>query len=260
MGNKTLMEPEGGVIQIRLGRAPLYVTYSNVPDYLPHDIRKNEMPQLSYTLGQRVILSPEFENYDINDPNIKKNGHVVSDGLKVKVRVTNLNDVEVKGTVSGTLMGFELVGGEEITVAPYSEGFITLTLKKVGDEPVNSYVTFVGTFNGEQTSRATAHVYTEGATDTGSIAFNDLPNGATISKNALKAITATLSDAEGTPLVLLNDKVYENYTFENNTFTIDLSEIEAGRYTLVVAIETDGGDYIYKHIYFTYDGKKALVK
>ena len=48
-----------------------------------------------------------------------------------------------------------------------------------------------------------------------------------------------------------NDRGLKRYTYENGSFTIDLSALEAGRYTMIVAAETDAGDYIFKHIFFT---------
>lgn len=261
MGNETLMEPdEKGEISLRLSTTPIYVTYSIAPDFYSHDIMDCDMQTITYSLGQRVVLSPEFENYDINNPDIKANGHLVFDGIKVKVRVTNYNDVKVTGTVTGTLMGFEVIGTDkEISIDPYSEGFITLILKKTGNESINSYITFTGTFNGEKTSNATAHVHTEGATDVGSITVNSISKANTINKDKLSNVTATLEGATGTPLILLNDKEFDNYTFENNVFTIDLSGIEEGRYTMIIAVEADGGDYIFKMMIFTFDGIKVTV-
>lgn len=263
MGGETLMIPEGGKVQLRLSKNPIYVTYSTAPEYYEHDIADHKYETLTFTAGERVILSPEFENYDINDASIKLNGHLIHDGLTVNVRVSNFNSFAVTGTVSGTLMGFEVVGGDKaITVEPYSEKFVTLTLKKTGSEPVNSYIVFSGTFNGEETSLSSAHVYTEGALDKGKITIPEIAPGKYTTKATLSSLTATLeeADAPGTPLILVNDKVYENYTYENRTFTIDFSTLEAGKYTVIIAVETDGGDYIFRYFIFTYDGKKAYVE
>lgn len=263
MGGETLMTPEDGKIQIRLSKNPIYVTYSTAPEYYEHDIADHKYETLTFTAGERVILSPEFENYDINDASIKLNGHLIYDGLTVNVRVSNFNSFAVTGTVSGTLMGFEVVGGDKaITVEPYSEKFVTLTLKKTGSESVNSYIVFSGTFNGEETSLSSAHVYTEGALDKGKISIPAIAAKKYTTKATLSALTATLeeADAPGTPLILVNDKVYENYTYENGVFTIDFSTLEEGKYTVIVAVETDGGDYIFKYFIFSYDGKKAYVE
>lgn len=259
MGNETLYEPANGKVEIRLGSTPLYVTYSTAPEYLPHDIADDKLPTLSFTEAERVILSPEFENYNINNKDTKVKGHLIENGTKINVRVTNLNSVEVKGTISATLMGFDVVGGDkEITIAPYSEEFVTLTLKKTGKEPVNSYITFVGTFNGGKTSNSAAHVYTAGAEDKGSITINGITDGQIMSsKEDLANISATLKDAEGKPFILLNDKVFEGYTYENGNFKIDISSLESGKYTMIVAVETDGGDYIFKHIFFTVENGKV---
>ena len=263
MGGETLMMPEDGKIQLRLGLNPIFVTYSTVPEYYEHDIVDHKYEALTFTAGERVVLSPEFENYNINDTSIKLNGHPVSDGLKIKVRVTNYNSVAVTGTVSGTLMGFEVVGGDTpITIEPYSEKFVTLTLKKTGSEAVNSYIIFSGNFNGEETSLSSAHVYTQGALDKGKISIPAIAPGKYTTQAKLSALTATLeeADAPGTPLILVNDKVYENYTYENCEFTIDFSTLDAGKYTVIIAVETDGGDYIFKYFIFTYDGRKAYIE
>ena len=263
MGGETLIMPEDGKVQLRLSLNPIYVTYSTAPEYYEHDIADHKYETLTFTAGERVVLSPEFANYNINDTSIKLNGHLVYDGLEINLRVTNYNSFAVTGTVSGTLMGFEVVGGDKaITIEPYTEKFVTLKLKKTGSEPVNSYIIFSGTFNGEETSLSSAHVYTEGALDKGKISLPAIAPGKYATKATLSDLTATLeeADAPGTPLILVNDKVYENYTYENRTFTIDFSTLEAGKYTVIIAVETDGGDYIFKYMIFTYDGKKAYIE
>ena len=167
-----------------------------------------------------------------------------------------------KSTVSGILEGFEILGGDtEITLAPYSEGFVTLTLKKTGDEAINSYVTFIGTFNGERTSAAASHVRTEGASDNGSIVFDEIFDGQAMSlEKDLTNITATLTGAIGTPVVLINDKEYDKFTFEDSVFTLDIYGMDNGRYTLIVAVKTSGGDYVFKNIVFTVEDGKYTFK
>ncbi|MBQ8408760.1 MAG: hypothetical protein IJY39_07830 [Clostridia bacterium] len=261
MGGKTLVEPTDGKITVAIGTYPIFITYSTpLEAYYKQVFDDSKLENLTFTLGDRVVLSPEFENYDINDANIKKNGHEISDGLKIKVRVTNYNSVAVTGKVNATLMGFEVQGCDtEITVEPFSEGFITLTLKKTGSEGINSYITFVGTFNGEETSKASAHVYTKGTADTGSLIFAGVKDGTSLRAGKLGNIRVIAQDgADGVPTVLLNEQPIDTFTYENGEFKLDLSWIEVGKYVLIVALEADGGDYIFTHVTFHYDGEEVI--
>ena len=262
MGNETLYQPEGGKITVRLGINPVYVTYSTAPDYLPHNIANDEMSELTFTAGERVILSPEFENYNINDKSSRTYGHLIESGTKINLRVTNLNDFEVKGSVSATLEGFEVIGGdEEITITPYSEVFVTLTLKKTDRSDINGYIVFTGVFNGEETSHAASHVRTEGAEDAGVLTIDEIFDGQTLSlEKDLTRIKATLTGAVGTPKVLINDKEFDNYTYENGVFTLNIFGFEDGNYTLIVAVETSGGDYIFTNLLINVeDGKYQFL-
>lgn len=261
MGGKALLEPVDGEITVKLSTNPIFITYSNpLSTFCYQEFDDSKLAPLTFTLGDRVVLSPEFENYNINDATIKKDGHVVSDGLKIKVRVTNYNDVEVKGKITATLTGFEVLGCDtEITVKPYSEEFVTLTLKKTGDEGINTYITFTGNFNGEETSAAVAHVYTKGTADTGKISFVSLKEGG-VPADKLSSIKATVEGCgEGKPFVLLNEAPFEKYTYENGTIDIDLSDIGIGRYILVVAFEKDSGDYVFAHLTFSHNGEKITI-
>ena len=261
MGGKTLLEPVDGEITINLSTNPVFITYSTpLTSFYYQEYDDSKLTPLTFTLGDRVVLSPEVENYDINNPYTKKNGHIVTDGTKIKVRVTNYNDVAVTGKINATVTGFQVLGCDtEITVAPFSEGFITLTLKKTGDEGVNTYITFKGTFNGEETSAAAAHVFTDGTADKAKVSFVGLKDG-TAPADKLSSIQATVENCgEGKPVVLLNEAPFENFTYENGTITVDLSSVEIGRYILVVAFEQAGGDYTFAHLTFTYNGEKATI-
>lgn len=259
MGNKTLVEPVDGKITVEIGEHPIFITYSVAPNYLPQKYDDSKLEPLTFTAGQRVVLSAEFENYDINNPKTKLNGHQIADGSVIKVRVTNYNSFAVTGTVDAALIGFEVLGTDtEITVEPYAEAYVTLTLKKTGDEVVNDYITFTGTFNGEQTSNATAHVFTEETTASGYFTWVGIKDNSTAKAKRLESIQAIVTDLTGTPHVMLNEEFIDTFTFEDNTFDIDLSGIEPGKYTLIVAMESAGGDYSFKHVFIQYDGSKVV--
>ena len=76
----------------------------------------------------------------------------------------------------------------------------------------------------------------------------------------LSNITATVTDVGGTPVVLINDQVYNNYTYDSGVFTLNIYGMDSGRYTLIVAVRTDGGDYVFKNIFFTVENGKYTFK
>lgn len=274
MGNETLVHPVNGEVSVMITKDPIYITYSTPPEYHAQGVQNDEMEKLEFTFGDKIVLSPEFENFNINDTSIKVNGHVVYDGLKVKVRVSNFNETPVTGTVSATLKGFTVEGcDQEITVQPYSEAFVTLTLKRSGTEDVNSYMVFSGSFNGEETSRATAHVRTEGAERMNS----DFKFFVTVSQEeeivdakAYKAdrVLGTLkirvegNMKDGEAIVMLDEARVENFAYDAETgeISVDLSHISEGNYYLTVAMMDETGYCDFSHIYIFYNDGKVIFR
>ena len=270
MGNETLVEPVNGEITVTITEDPIYITYSTPPAYYGQNEQSDEMENLEFTFGDKIVLSPEFANFDINDTLIKANGHVVSNGLKVKVRVSNFNDTPITGTVNATLEGFTVEGcDKEVTVQPYSEAFVTLTLKRNGDAPVNGYMIFKGTFNGEETSQAAAHVYTKGAERMNSTFkfFVTLAKNEVEIEDAKVYVNKVLSDIkikvdgnmkDGEAIVMLDESRVENAVYDPETgeIKVDLSGISEGNYYLTVAMMDETGycDFAYMYVFY-HEGK-----
>ncbi len=262
MGGETVLEPdEDGEITVDIGAIPVYITYGSAPaTYMKHDLTNAQIESPTFSLGDKVVLSLEFEDrYNIVDLHARVYGHLISDGDTLGVRVSNFNDVAVTGTVSMSIPGFELLGlDQEITVEPYADGVITLTLKKTSDDYFNDFVTCTGTFNGESTSAATANVCTEYREDYGKVTFVNMRHGKAYPIAQLADVQATYQNIDGTVEVYLNEDKWEKFTVDDGgNISIDLSGLEPGKYYLVVSVVTAGGDHTYARITFRHNGKIA---
>ena len=267
MGNETLVHPTDGKITVTISKDPIYITYSTPPVYYAEEnAHLAEIQPLEFTDGQKVILSPEFEDYNINDAATKQDGHIIKDCMEIKVRVTNFNDHPVTGTVKATLDGFTVDGcDKEITVQPYSEEFVTLTIYWDVASEVNEYMTFVGTFNGEETSKAVAHVRTsKDSVEPGCSFKAGVNDGTEYKAEKLKSVLFIISDdsIKGDIVIMLNDTEIDTYSYneEKGRLTVDISSIAAGNYVLTVARKTETGYCDFYYIYVHFDGETVVFK
>lgn len=265
MGGETLVQPVDGKITVTIGEEPIYITYSTPPVYHEQDQHEVEIENLEFSVGDKIVLSPEFPDYDINDAVTKNNGHLVSDGYEIKVRVSNFNDFAVTGTVGATVDGFTVEGCDtEVTVEPYSEAFVTLKLKQNSTEPVNGYITFVGTFGEHVTSKSVAHIRTEGSLkdDCTFTLENIIDSREYPAEKILDKVKMTVEGPKGEIKVLLDETEFDNFTYDEETgkISIDLSDIEEGNYILTVAMMYEAGYYDFTYRYLFYNDGTAVFR
>ena len=261
MGGETLVYPTDGKITVTITEKPIYITYSTPPAYVDGRDDREEIEPLVFTDAEKIVLSPEFEKFDINADENKTMGHLISNGLRVKVRVTNFNDYAITGTVNAYLEGLIIDGCDTvITVEPHSEAFVELTLFIDVDGEINDYLTFVGNFNEMTTTKAVAHVHTEGAVKLDTIYDVKVEDARQYKANKLENIVVLLDgNMTGEFVVLLDETEIEServvYDDAKNRLNLDLSNIEAGNYVLTIARKTDTGYYDFKHLLMYFDGE-----
>ena len=253
MGNQTLVQPENGKITLRLSTDPVFVTYSQVPNYQNKQYPEAQIQSLQLGLGERVVLSPNFEGYDINDPDTKHDGHIVDDGSKITLYVTNFNDTAVTGRVSVTVEGFTVTGCEqEITVPAMGRVELELTMHRNTDASVNTYMQFRGEFNGEQTSSAVAHVHTNAPEKELNVKFTTVQKNQKYGVEVLSNIGIRLGARSGEGVAYLNGSRWEGVRYDGTELTVDLSGLPEGRHTVACGIQTPEGDFVYTVFYVTY--------
>ena len=253
MGNQTLVQPENGKITLRLTTNPVFVTYSQAPAYQNKQYPDAEIQPLQLGVGERVVLSPNFEGYDINDANTKHDGHIVDDGSKIVLYVTNFNDTPVTGRVSVTVEGFTVTGCEqEITVPSMGRVEMELTLHRTTESDVNTYILFSGEFNGEQTSASVAHIHTNAPEKDNKVKFTNLRESKQYGTDVLSDIGIRFSATEGDVVAYLNGSRFDAVSYDGTEITVDLSGLPEGRHTVVCGLQTSAGDFVYTVFYVTY--------
>ncbi len=256
MGNQTLIEPENGKISVQYSGDPIYITFNTpITDLYAQKAVAAEIEPLTFTPSDRIIMTPEFEGYDINDTDTKKYGHVLKDGMTVKVRIGNYNDFAITGSVSAEIPGYEVKGTDQVvTVQPFTEEFITLTLKKTGDDSLRDFVTFLGSF-GEYSSYTVAQVRSENKVTEQSVTFFSAKDGREYQASRLATVDARVKNVEGTPVVYVDGQPYDKFVMKDGTIKVTLEGIPAGKHIITAAIRTPGGDYVAGSITLRFDGE-----
>jgi hypothetical protein len=253
MGNQTLVKPENGQITLEIGVDPVFVTYSIAPAYQNKQTEIATPAPLQFTVGQRVIIYPTFEGYDINDGVTKQQGHKVADVTNVTLHVVNLNPTQVSGRIEAFLPGFTVEGLEnEIIVSAMGKITLTLTLNKTVEESVDDYLSFVGEFNGHKTSPSAAHVYTDTPVKDGTVRFIGIHKGREYGAEVLSEVRIRLGRGEGTGVAYVNGHKLGAATYEDKELTLDLSTLEEGKHTVTAGVVTATGDLIYTVFYISY--------
>jgi len=288
MGDQKLRTPnDKGQIAINVSTAPIYITYSKAPtDYYAHSYEEpDEIVQPTVDFGDRVVLTPEFDGF-IFDTATKDYGHHITDGSIINVRVVNHNEIAVTGKVSVTIPGFIVEGIDTtVTVQPHEEEFVTLILRKIGEETFDDHIIFTGKFwdatkteaEGVACSPTAANVYSTDERINRNIYFTlggSIKDGKKVDVETLKETTIYVDRfiESSTFKVLINGEEFTNYTFveapadstgtalDNGLsmiLTMDLSDIEVGKYAITLASITEGGDVQVLHLYLRYDGEYA---
>ncbi len=275
MGNQTLVEPVDGKVSVTYGSTPVYVTFSApLDDYYASDVAFAETSPLSFTPSEKIVMTPEFEGYRLGDvldhDTLGKNGYRVKDGMTIKVRVGNYNDFDITGSVSVTIPGFEVLGtDQQITVKPFTEEFVTLTLKKTGKADFDDFFTFTGTF-GEYTASSVARLKVSGKVNqylTGlgfinSMKFLDIEEGLAYSASELDTIivrgAVKMKDVDGAMVVYVDEQPYDYFVSNGNEIKISLEGITEGRHIIVAAFKTAGGNCFTTSITVRFDGENYI--
>ncbi len=275
MGNQTLVEPVDGKVSVTYGSTPIYVTFSApLDDYYASDVEFAETTPLSFTPSEKIVMTPEFEGYDLTDAldqdSLGKYGYRVKDGMTIKVRIGNYNDFDITGSVSVTIPGFEVLGtDQQITVKPFTEEFVTLTLKKTGKADFDDFFTFTGNF-GEYTASSVARLKVTGKVNgiisslpvINSMTFLDIEEGHAYSVAELDTITArgakALKDVDGTMVVYIDEQPYDKTVSSGNEIKISLEGITEGRHIIVAAFKTAGGNCLTTSITVRFDGENYI--
>jgi len=259
MGQQTTLS--AGTISIDLTCEPIYLTFNGeAPDYYEdyyysNEIEKEELSVPVLDDAQHIVITPEFEGFTFGETT-HNDGHYITSGTKIKVRVVNHGEKAITGTVSVTIPYFSVSADKsEITVEPHSEGFITLTLTKTGYsyQKVDDFVKFTGEFtDGEQIltcSPAVVSVYSDTNSDfniirtfNSDIKFNTITNNSVLSdfKFTVSGSTDSLSDI----VVMVDGEVFTNYTYNSfsKRISMDLSGLDEGIHYVSIGFKTDGGD------------------
>ncbi len=269
MGNERLVEPEDGRVSVTYGSIPIYITFSTpLTDYYEADVDFAEITPLSFTPSDKIIMTPEFEGYDVNSGG--KNGYIMKDDMTIKVRIGNYNDFDITGSVSVTIPGFEVLGtDQQITVKPFTEEFVTLTLKKTGKADFDDFFTFTGNF-GEYTASSVARLkvsgkvnqYVTGLGFINSMKFLDIEEGLAYSASELDTIIARgatkMKDVDGAMVVYVDEQPYDYFVSSGNEIKISLEGITEGRHIITAAFRTTGGNYIATSITVRFDGENYI--
>ncbi len=263
MGKETLLEPVDGKITVNLTINPIYITYSTPPtDYYKHSYEAAVLELPEVTLGDRVVLTPEFEGYKFErEP--KDDGHKIEDGTVINVRVANFNNVAVTGKVTVSIPGFTVDGTDtEVTVEPMSEKDVKLTLHKTEEIAFDDHVIFTGTFNGVAASPAAVHVHTVKKEETVTYTYgNALRVNRKTEAACLSNLSIDVENFDGTVIIKIDEEKFEDFTFENGTIKMDLSHLEPNKHVISIGFISKGGNLEHSiHLTLRYDGEYVVFR
>ena len=245
MGGQKTVEPENGKITIELSTVPQYISYASAPAYYQQDYADAGLKtDTEYTVGQRVIISPEFDVKSYISS--KASGYKLSaeEATELTVRITNLNSVAVSGSVLGLLEGFTVTGGDNVSVEAYSYTKTTLTLTPDGSK-IDNYLRLTGKFNSSDTSAAVSRVYTSMGASERSVKLSGLAEDRKYDASALTNVKAKFTNVSGSIGVTLNGKAFEGFTESAGGIVLDFSGLSAGKYYLTVSVLTQYGERVY---------------
>ncbi len=168
VGNREVLVPQNGKITVTASSEPMFITLDGTADTSVYTATKNDAPitisaRSDYNAGDRVVLTQLW--YDTTDLTsyltARDSGYKVSsDGSTVTLQIVNLNDFEVKGTVSGSADGYTFTtDSTEITVPAMSKTEITFKVTPSDSSAGRTYLTVQGIFNGFETSKSVSEIY-----------------------------------------------------------------------------------------------------
>lgn len=164
MGNSKTVVCENGEIKLTLSPDAQYVrvngNFKNVDEV---SFEKKTKKQINLTKAQRVIINQQLPTNPKDQ--VKKEGYKVDPKEKtaVTVDVYNLNDTIMSGEIKGIAHGGWKLANDKVNVSIEPFGSQTLTFELTGENipiGVKSPLVFIGTFDGESTSKSLSYIQT----------------------------------------------------------------------------------------------------
>ncbi len=144
---ETKYADENGVIRLLVSEDTIFAKLDGKWDwkyYYPADLTKYELEPLTFDTNQRVVIVPIWDDFNLGDSSLKQRGYVLgpNDTTHVKLRLANLNDEAVSGTMEVTAEyphHFDIeIDNPEFSIEPWSETTINVTLKGTGNATKNA--------------------------------------------------------------------------------------------------------------------------
>lgn len=287
MGQSETLTPTDSQITVTATTDPIYITFNGTPAaYHAHDYEEPEaleQPVLE-GVGSHVIIIPEIKDATELDAYDTLYGYEITNGQTINVRVVNLSNETVSGTVSVDMPG--VWDDKDVKVndlAPYSQVTVQMTLSYPGGSrqtSINDLAIFTGMFNGEETSSAAIHVHNDSSAEAKKsreiqIKSTNLNVGGSIAKSTLASAQITLNSNPKNATInggihfSVNDVVVKvngvelsgKASYSNHTITMDLSSITAdGKYMVSVALRTAQGDMQTMTLELIVEGDNVYVR
>ena len=255
MGNQTVIEPVDGVVTVGIEINPCYVTFKKAPAFDAQSFPDRAYSELNVPESGRVILTPLFDNVSL--ANDKNSGVHIGAYTDLRVRVLNLNDHEVTGSVTGACPGLSVIGAENVTVPAMGEVIVTVILQTETDDNIDAFLTLTGLFGGDGgTSVSVSRVFTDKSVRTGRVDSKTIrTTGRSYDAGELPEAVFNYVDVQGKVVVYVNGVPYDKFTVEETAnggrVTVDTASLGAGRFFVSVGVLREGGEYVFGYTWFT---------
>ena len=274
MGQEQMLNPTDGKISVTVSTNPIYLTYTTAPDYYAHEYDDAELAAPELSLGDHVVITPEFQGATFNS-DTKEKGHEIGNGTVINVRVTNHSDVTITGKVSASITGYTVNGtNTEVTVAPHSEAYIQLTL--TGSSNVNDLMKFTGTFTDGNTTfsctPAVAHVYKGSSGIFGDLLGREIEFSVqstlnkSIAASNLSSVKVKMSNynSKYSAVIYVDGQRVDGIasissSWSGATLTMNLSSLTAGKHVISIGLVSAGGDVQSYTLYVRHDGSNVII-
>lgn len=161
MGRSKTVMPVDGSIKVEVSYYPEYIIFDeplSQEEYYPLHYEIDDGVRCEYTDAQRVVLSQEYEGEDLKVA--KGGGYPITPGedRELTLKLTNFNNREMSGKISGALDGFDVViDNPDVTIPAMSQVSVPVRLKQVNQSICGTvYLRLSATFEGQETSPSVA--------------------------------------------------------------------------------------------------------
>lgn len=164
MGQETVCNTNYGVLDITAKPDPVFIT---IQSEIPEDnLDRNGADKLLFpepqelTPADRVVLVQRYDDTAIS--NSKTKGYNIKAADKVSVEVYNFNETAMQGTISSVSEGGWKIepASCEVNLEPMSMKTLEFNITYSGNlNTENEFITFVGEFDGQKTSKSAAYVH-----------------------------------------------------------------------------------------------------